>query len=62
MMWGWRRARMYSNSRRTRILVFSRKMTALEMYFIATRWPVTVWIATGADEDRKEDIESATYS
>jgi len=37
---------MYSNSRRTRILVFSRWMTALDMYFMATLCPVIVCVAT----------------
>ena len=46
MMCGCRKVRMYSNSRRTRVLVFSRWMTALEMYFMATLWPVIVCVAT----------------
>lgn len=38
--------RIYSNSLRTRVLVFSRCISALEMYFMATLWPVMVWVAT----------------
>jgi hypothetical protein len=37
---------MYSNSRRTRVLVFSRWITALDIYFMATLWPVIVCVAT----------------
>ena len=36
MMWGWCSARMYSNSRLTRVFVRSRWMTAFDMYFMAT--------------------------
>ena len=46
IMWGCRRVRMYSNSLLTRVLVFSRRITAFDMYFIATLWPVIVCLAT----------------
>lgn len=38
--------RIYSNSRLTRVFVRSLCMTALEMNFIATLWPVIVCMAT----------------
>jgi hypothetical protein len=37
---------MYSNSLRTRVLVFSRRITAFDMYFMATLCPVIVCLAT----------------
>lgn len=46
MICGCRRVRMYSTSLWTRVLVLVIWMTALDMYFIATFWPVMVWVAT----------------
>jgi len=39
--------RMYSTSRWTLVLVLVALMTCLEMYFMATSWPVMVWTASG---------------
>jgi hypothetical protein len=54
---------MYSYSLRTLVLVFSLWMTAFEMYFMATRWPVTVCCATNRGGQRWEVREgAATHS
>lgn len=45
-MCGCRSALMYSTSRCTRVFVLVSCMTALDIYFIATLWPVTVCKAT----------------
>ena len=52
--------RMYSTSRWTLVLVFVALMTCLEMYFMATSWPVMVWTASEELEGERRKVAGST--
>ena len=52
--------RMYSTSRWTLVLVFVALMTCLEMYFMATSWPVMVWTASGRFKGERRKVAGST--
>ena len=52
--------RMYSTSRWTLVLVLVALMTCLEMYFMATLWPVMVWTASGKLKGERRRVAGST--
>ena len=52
--------RMYSTSRWTLVLVLVALMTCLEMYFMATSWPVMVCTASGGLEGEGREVAGST--